>query len=162
MEFPKLPPEKNRRRKLLPQDIEQLRWLVKEGVPRKEAARQFGVSLATVDFWCWSEEQRKRHYERNKNRARERGYPYDPVKEKKRQKEYRAYKKMVHGAEVMKQFKYENNKQRYPQKNAGVRQRRLERAVKLLEQHGRAWMEERYQHIPEFLKRVYQYRASRS
>ena len=136
MEYPKLPPEKNRRRKLTPQDIEQVRWLVKEGMSRKEVARQFGVSLTTIDCWCWSEEQRKRHYERNKKGTKERGAYDNPATRAKRQKGHRAYKKAVYGAEAIRRFKYEQQKQSYMQKSARVRQRRLKRAAELLKQHG--------------------------
>ena len=157
MDYPKLPPEKNRRRKLIPEDVEQIRWLVKEGVPRKEVAQQFKVSLATIDFWCWTDEQRKRHYARNSRNAKERGYDLEMIR--RRQKEYRAYKRSVQG-DVLRKFHAEQQKLRYSQKNARIRQRRLERAVELLRKHGRDWMEKRYRHLPDFLEQVYNYKPS--
>lgn len=63
----RLPPEQDKRRKLMVDDIENIRWLYSKNISQKSIARIYKVSQVTVRYHLLSDEQRNQfNKERNK------------------------------------------------------------------------------------------------
>ena len=88
MKYPRLRPEDDLRKKLLPADIKQIRAFRSEGLPLRTIAERFNVSQALIVYWTDSTrretvrrqaaKRRKIHnYKREAERTRER-YWSDP------------------------------------------------------------------------------------
>lgn len=65
--LPHLPPEEDKRRKLMPDDIENVRWLYTHGIPQKDIARIYKVSQCAVRYHLLTDEERT---ELNKQRQK--------------------------------------------------------------------------------------------
>lgn len=76
--LPILPPQEDRRRKLMPDDIENIRWLYAHGITQTHIASIYKVSQACIHYHLLTDEERK---EVNKQRCKHPSYGVSSTKE---------------------------------------------------------------------------------
>jgi hypothetical protein len=70
MDYPHLPPQKDRRRKLMPEDIDEIRTLFKGGMVRIAIANKFSVSESTIVYWTDEAFRQRQNENSSKNHMR--------------------------------------------------------------------------------------------
>ncbi|HEB13363.1 MAG TPA: hypothetical protein ENI13_00100 [candidate division CPR3 bacterium] len=138
----------------MPEDIRNIRILVKSGRSKSSVAKEYRVSGFIIRYWCWTKEQRKEFYLRGRERLLERGYAL-PTKEQTRA--YRKRKLYLFPKEMPK-YKVRESAY-YDIKSKGersklLREKRLKKAVMLWRKIGKRKMNKLYKNSPSFLSKV--------
>jgi ribosomal protein L33 len=115
IKFPRIKPEKDLRRKLMPNDILKMQLIKKSGkYSLKTIAKMFGVSTALVCYHCLGENYKKKWNRKIIDRVKKNGYYGDykeigrKSKERRRQeKEFREYSN-----EITKKWYYQDDEHR--------------------------------------------------
>lgn len=109
MVYPRLKPELDRRKKLMPNDIENIRSRYKMGESEKRIASDYGVATPTIHYWT-DDEYRKRCNLRSSKESSRR-YREDPTKWKEMVRESGQYVRSVNPA--VRLYNNEKNREKY-------------------------------------------------
>ena len=147
----------------MPEDIEQIKWLLKECVSAAEIARQFEVTDSTIRYHLMTEDKKN---QRNKKTA-ERLRNARRVLKKEAVLEYRRYRQAVLG-EKLRPAERARSKARYnaarekeiARTNANARLKRLNEGVRLWKTKSGAWARRHYRTRPEFIDKLLTYDPS--
>lgn len=97
MEYPKIPPELDKRRKLSDDDKEYIRNRYKDGgVSTRQLAAEYGVSRRTIQF-AIDPQKRLDNVERRRERIAKGWKPYTKEEWREYMRKHRARKREIHG-----------------------------------------------------------------
>ncbi len=147
----------------MPEDIEQIKWLAREGMSAAEIARQFEVTDGTIRYHLMTEDKKNQRNKKIADRLRNAGR----VLKKEAVLEYRRYRQTVLG-EKLQQAERARSKARYnaarekeiARTNANARLKRLHKGVRLWKTKGGAWARRHYRTRPEFIEKLLRYDPS--